>query len=267
MRNNNKIYNRVYDFTNENVSCLKDLYHFENSKVLTVVGSGDQFFASVLNGAKKVDLFDINPTSYLYFLLKFYSIRELTYEEFYEFLVLKKFNNLRIYMKLESLLPKEVLKYYKYLIENNKKRRNNFSCFKLDGIDLLSKLNQKYYFKNDETVIPYFIKVNYYKLQETLKKIEIPNFLNSNILDLKDVINQKYDIILMSNIYNSLSMDIERYTELLKKFDSPEIEACYDWNGWYLGMFNNNDYHVDIVLPSAPDEYNEKSNYVYSLKR
>ena len=71
-------YNKVYDFTNENVSCLKQLYEFENSRVLSVVGSGDQYFASILNGAKKVDLFDINPTSYLYFLLKFYSIKNLT---------------------------------------------------------------------------------------------------------------------------------------------------------------------------------------------
>jgi len=67
-------YNKVYNFTNENVTCLKDIYSFENSKVLSVVGSGDQYFASILNGAKQVDLFDINPTSYLYFLLKFYSI-------------------------------------------------------------------------------------------------------------------------------------------------------------------------------------------------
>ena len=63
-------YYKVYDFTNENVACLDQLYDFKDAKVLSVVGSGDQYFASILNGAKQVDLFDINPTSYLYFLLK-----------------------------------------------------------------------------------------------------------------------------------------------------------------------------------------------------
>ena len=89
MKNKENLYNQVYDFTNENVSCFKDLYHFKNSKVLSVVGSGDYYFSCILNGAKQIDLFDVNPTSYLYFILKFYSIRELTYEEFYDFLIKK----------------------------------------------------------------------------------------------------------------------------------------------------------------------------------
>ena len=53
MENKKDLYYKVYDFTNENVSCLNSLYHFDNSKVLSAVGSGDQYFASVLNGAKK----------------------------------------------------------------------------------------------------------------------------------------------------------------------------------------------------------------------
>ena len=267
MRSKNNLYNKVYDFTNENVSCLKDLYHFENAKVLSIIGSGDQFFASILNGAKIVDLVDINSTSYLYFVLKFYAIRELSYEEFYNFMVLKKFNNPYIYLKLESVLPVEVLKYYKYLMENNRKYIYNYSCFKIDGIDLLSKQNQQYYFNNQNTVIPYFIRENYYRLQEKLKKMSLPDFYQTNIVNLKNKISGNYDIILMSNVYNSLIMSLDEYTDLLKKFDSPEIQACYDWNAWYLGEFKSKNYLVDKVLPSSPQEYNEDSNYVYSLKK
>ena len=267
MRNIKKAYNKVYDFTNENISCLKDLYHFEKARVLSIVGSGDQFFASILNGAKYVDLVDINPTSYLYLILKFFAIRELSYKEFYEFMVLKKFGNIYIYLKLESVLPIEVLKYYKYLIENNKKYIYNYSCFRNDGIDLLCKQNQKYYFDNDKTVIPYFKREKYYELQEKLKKIKLPNFHQTNIVDLKNKIGGNYDIILMSNVYNSLFMSLDEYTELLKNFDSPEIQACYDWNAWYLRIFESKNYLVDKVLPSSPQEYNENCNYIYSLKK
>lgn len=257
----NKIYNKVYDFTNENVSCLKDLYHFENSKVLTVVGSGDQYFSSMLNGAKQVDLYDINFTSYLYFILKFYSIRELTFEEFYDFLIKKNFKNTNIYMKLESVLPKTVLKYYQYIIKYKK------SSFKKDGIKMISKKNHKYYFENKNTVIPYFVKDNYYKLQNILKNTKLPNFYDCDIRELRKINNEKYDIILMSNIYNYIPMLIEEYTNLLKSFDAPEIEACYDWYGWFKEKFKENNYEINKVLGSSPSEYYLKENYVYSLKK
>lgn len=61
----------VYAFTNENLTCLKDLYDFKDKKVLTVLGSGDQYFSSVLFGAKEVDVYDIEPKAWDYFVLKF----------------------------------------------------------------------------------------------------------------------------------------------------------------------------------------------------
>lgn len=258
-------YNRVYDFTNENVSCLKYLYQFDNAKVISVVGSGDQYFSSILNGAKKVDLFDLNPTSYLYFVLKFYSIRELTYEEFYDFLILKKFNNINIYNKLETVLPLEVLKYYRSLMIYYTKVKDMF--FRKDGINIFSKKNQKYYFNNEKTIIPYFIKDNYYLLQEKLKNIKLPNFFEINLLNLKSVIKENYDILLCSNIYDYVGIDIIEFVETIRNFNIPEIEVFYDWYGIYIEDFVNMGCHVDKVLPSSPSQYNKKLNYIYSLKR
>ncbi len=256
-------YNRVYNFTNENVTCLKELYNFENSKVLSVVGSGDQYFSSMLNGAKQVDLFDINPTACLYFILKFYSIRELTFEEFYELLVLRNFNNMKIYNKLEKVLPSKVLKYYKFLI--NSSASDKTLMFRKDGINLLTKKNQKYYFKNSDTVIPYFQKDEYYKLQQILKNISLPNFYQMGITNLKPNIN--YDVLLTSNIYYHCSFDIFKYVKLLKKFDIPEVQAGYDWYGFDLEEFAFAGCKVDKVLPSSPSEYDRNKNYVYSIKK
>ena len=48
----------VYSFTNENVNSYGNLYNFDNARVLSVLGSGDQYFTSLLYGAKSIDLFD-----------------------------------------------------------------------------------------------------------------------------------------------------------------------------------------------------------------
>lgn len=260
-------YYKVYNFTNENVSCLDKLYNFENSRVLSVAGSGDQYFASILNGAKQVDLFDINPTSYLYVILKFYAIRELTYEEFYDFLVLKNLNNINTYNKLEPVLPIEVLKYYKYLIKNNSLDSKDDLNFRNDGINLHTKKNQKYYFKNNYSVIPYFMKDNYDKLQNLLKKMPLPNFFKVNLLEFNFDNDTRYDILLTSNIYNHIKTDIFDYIRFLKKIDIPEIQAGYDWYGFHLNEFLCMGCKVDAVVPSSPSEYDRKKNFVYSIKK
>jgi len=71
--------------------------------------------------------------------------------------------------------------------------------------------------------------------------------------------------MLLSNIYINLRSYVEDFTKLLEEYDIPEIEACYDWNGWYLNYFSNNNYQINKVIPSSPLEYNSKQNYVYSL--
>ena len=42
------MYNRVYTMSNENVCCYKNIYNFDNAYVLSVLGSGDQYFSSLL---------------------------------------------------------------------------------------------------------------------------------------------------------------------------------------------------------------------------
>ena len=73
----------IYGFTNENISSFSSLYDFDNAKVLSVLGSGDQYFASLLYGAKEVDLYDINKDAWNFFVLKYYGILTLEYDEFF----------------------------------------------------------------------------------------------------------------------------------------------------------------------------------------
>ena len=77
--------NKIYKFTNENLTSFKELYDFEGKKVLSVIGSGDQYFASILYGASEVTLFDKNPLAYYYLIFKYAAIKIFSYEEFIKF--------------------------------------------------------------------------------------------------------------------------------------------------------------------------------------
>lgn len=110
------MYNRVYTMSNENVCCYKNIYNFDNAHVLSVLGSGDQYFSSLLYGACQVDVMDINYTAWLYFRIKFKAIKVLSYNEFIDLFINRKFNDMDIYNKLYLVLDDEEVQYYIYLI-------------------------------------------------------------------------------------------------------------------------------------------------------
>ena len=55
----NKNFSSTYMFTNENINGFIRKFSLNNKCVLTVCSSGDQAFNLILDGATKVDLFDI----------------------------------------------------------------------------------------------------------------------------------------------------------------------------------------------------------------
>lgn len=215
--------NYVYQFTNENLSSYKDLYHFDNAKVLSVLGSGDQYFSSLLYGAKEIELYDCNFLAWDFFVLKFYSILTLDYEEFYDFFVTKRLNDLKRLKKQLLYLPDDVANR---LAKLQKQYRSLSWVLHKDII--LNKYNNDY-------VIPYFNKEKYYKLQSILMHQKLPTFYLTYLQSLHSVVKkQSYDIILTSNIFDWLYADleeecVEEYKELLNKFNYSEIQALYCW--------------------------------------
>ena len=63
--------NKVYGFTNEFVAAYPEIYDFDNANVLSIIGSGDQYFTAMLAGAKSVTVFDLNVNAWHHFVLKF----------------------------------------------------------------------------------------------------------------------------------------------------------------------------------------------------
>ena len=54
---------KVYPFTTEEISGYFKYLNLKDKSVLTVGSSGDQAFNAIYYGARKVTLFDINPTT------------------------------------------------------------------------------------------------------------------------------------------------------------------------------------------------------------
>lgn len=214
---------RVYPFTNENLSSYKDLYHFENAKVLSVLGSGDQYFSSLLYGAKEIEVYDCNFIAWDFFILKYYGILILNYEEFYDLFVTKRLEDIKSLNKLLTYLPNDVANR---LLKLKREQGLLSRCLYLDVID------DKY---NDGCYIPYFDKEKYYQLKSILRNQKLPTFYLTYLQSLPSIVeNKSYDIILTSNIFDWLYADLEEecvkeYKDLLTKFNYGEIQALYRW--------------------------------------
>lgn len=254
--------NYVYPFTNENVTSYGSLYNFDNATVLSVLGSGDQYFSSLLYGAKEVELYDINGLAWDYFILKYYGIMIFSYEEFYDYFVIKGLDDVKYFKRLLPYLPVDVANALCDLY----KRYNRISCFLFFNVANILE---------DGRAIPYFNRKKYYQLQTILLNRDLPNFYLSDFVKLPELVSSKsYDVILASNIFDWLYKDnevenVKVYKDLLEKFNYSEIQALYCWNEYNkdLGLeFEKNGFDIEKV-PSC--SYLSLSNYnlVLSLRK
>ena len=250
---------KVYSFTNENVSSYSDIYNMNGANMLTILGSGDQYFTAILNGAKNVELIDINVISWYYFVLKFTAIKYLSYEEFIKFFITEKINNNVVYAKIRNYLPNDIRNFFDKMVII----KSSFSNILLSSgmTELFSEDDYKRY-------IPYLEENQYYKLQETLRSIELTVF---NHQDFQYFINEnnkkQYDIVMLSNIYHWMNMEPLDFKRLLDKANCDVIQALYSWNyGTLMAEFKTLGFEITGVPPVVKNEFIE-ANYVLTYKR
>jgi len=254
-------FRKIYNFTNENVNSFNSLYNFIDAKVLSVLGSGDQYFTSILNGAFEIELFDINSFAWDYFIFKYKCISILSYEDFFDYFVIKKLDDRRYFDNVKKYLPYDVLIKFENLYNIN----NKISwIFEYD--DILINYD-------DGSVIPYLKKENYYKLQNLLSNRELPTFYFNNFINLPRKLNNKiYDIILVSNIFNHIYSEnmieyVFEFKEILNKFNFYEMQAFYCW--WlgsdFEGILVKNDFIINSVESSK--KLKLTNDYVISLRK
>ena len=180
-------YDRVYFDTNEACDDIISKYDFKDKKVLTVLASGDQAFQFYKNGAKSVDLFDINKLTFYYYYLRIWNMRK--YHEMYprwDKLDNNYINELLLSVKPES---KDELLAYNYWI-----------CF-INKFD--SKMIKRF------LLPPYYADIYSDSDSELiLEKIDNDSFkfYHADISGIFDV-PQKYDFIYTSNLSDYVKKD------------------------------------------------------------
>lgn len=183
-------YSPSYLFTTENIKDYVKAFDFNNSKVLTVTGSGDQALNVINHNAKSATCFDINQFANYTLALKVAAIKALNFLEFLNFFIEYNKFNYKQFIKIKKYLENDDYAFWNTLFEN-------YSSEKIYKI-----------FKADVYLKKYLQKTNYYcylKNYNLLKKQIIDceiKTITTNIVDLEEKLDEKnkYDFILLSNI-------------------------------------------------------------------
>jgi len=208
----------------------------ENDIVLTVAGSGDYMFDAILHGAIKIVNYDINSIQYYVLCLKTWAMKQLEYEEYISFLTSYsgQFLNHKIMRKvIDNYKENPAYPFWDHF--TNARRVEESALLDLQGNPLVSaaleagkatgKANIEVvnYFLNTEagpTLMPKKFKAirlvqcaradreafgylsskdNYEYVKERIDSVDI-SFVVSNILDIRDKVDEKFDTIFLSNI-------------------------------------------------------------------
>lgn len=189
--NNHNAFGHVYLFTNENVADYINRFDMRGKRILSVAAGGDHAFECLLSGASFVDMFDVNYAQKVIVELKSHMIKSLPYEDFMDFFFDKKhFFDKKIIAPLWKNFSRELSLYMDwYYCMGECAPRRMFVYGK--------SMNPGY----DKDKISYLsCSEKYAELSNRIPRVF--NFAHRNISDLAGYYNQKYDFILLSNIFD-----------------------------------------------------------------
>ena len=241
-------YSKGYLWTNENIKeYINKKYISEYNSALSVTASGDHLFNLILNNVLNIDTFDTNTlTEYNVLGLKKALIEKFKYNDFLTICELIANNMLTLeettYL-IKDLLPlmdKKYRKYWQKISEYNYQlQKNNDEYLDLFAM-LFININEKNNFIRRNSYL--MGKDNYDKFKENMMRANI-NFYCTNAINILDTFpNQKYDVILLSNILDYITINWNY--EQLRKFED-ELLFITNNNGkiflaYLLNYYNKN---------------------------
>ena len=206
----NAFSNRVYSYTNENIKSYLNNFDFNNkNSALSVLSSGDHVFNLIHNGITSIDAFDSNYLTEFYSLgIKKAMILKYDYKDFlhkYLDLLLGYYSVYKESIFIEKLLPYMDNRYAMFwndLVKFNYDLQSNNSDKRLLISDIVTK---KFIMKDRIKLYNNYLSSNenYEILKDNLLNSKI-NFSCLDILDISNKFNNKYDFILLSNIFDYL---------------------------------------------------------------
>ena len=202
-------YQKVYFSTNENIKDYINRSNLEGKNTaLSVMASGDHSFNLVEKGILNIDTFDSNALTEFYVLgIKRAMIMRYSYKEY--LITLNKLLDINTSLIeltsiLSDLLPfmdKKYREYWRAIIDYNyniqKNKSSNINLFNLLFINIVNEdklVERNSYLKDEET---------YNRFKSFLVRSNI-SFKNVNAINLPKEFKGKYDIMLLSNIFEYL---------------------------------------------------------------
>lgn len=196
-------YSPIYIAPTSNVSDAVKLYDNVES-ALTVGSSGGFPYELALNGAKKIDCFDVNILQYLFFELIDASIKNLDYQQFINNFTARAVNPFAqdySFMFGDDIFY-DVLPQVKELAREYWKNLFFYDNMRNLLITNLFRTNHPIYLEYLEPFSSIYQKNNYSKLQELLLNNEVS--IDYHICDItkidKEFKNSSYDLIAFDNI-------------------------------------------------------------------
>lgn len=226
----------IYKSTNEELSNANIFY--QNKKdILSVISSGDQILNSITNGVINIDAFDISNFPKYFLFLKMAAIKNLSREEYIDFF----FESTTTEEKYDDL-------YYTLRKDLNKKNKefwdslfDYFDWYDIYNSRLFSSEFKSRNFIENENI--YLEENNYKRLKNIIDRVNI-NLYEGDILKLKTLYKNKYDLIYLSNIINYVNRI--KYKELLSKFNLNDngiiLTYFYEINENIKYFFNESNY-------------------------
>lgn len=237
--------NRVYLFTNENISGYLSKLDLNGKSVLSVAAGGDHAFECLLRGASFVDVYDINYAQKVVVELKTHMIKSLPYEDFKDF-----------FFSASNFFNREIIEpiWHKFSPE-----LNIFMSWYYALGDVAAR--RMFIYGRSACMIEDFDQISYLSCRENYDKLAkiLPNkinFTHSEVHQLSKKTDKKYDFILMSNIfdytYDSLwetnSAFSHCYNKLLKPLAERNLSpdgGCMCWHYIWCGIVSSRTGFVD----------------------
>lgn len=226
-------WNQIYSRNTEDLNRIVSHVDFRNKEVYSVLSSSDILFYLYLNGAKRVDTFDIDPLTYRYYYLRkwllesgFLDAEDLGIKEIDS--IIKSHRNANDIHERES-----VLLWQYYLDLKRKNKWYNESLFNFYDDALFEHCDVEFEFFYDDADIKRLLdKLNSHKLD--FEVIDIA----SNSYNPK----KKYDIVYLSNILdlrtiNDVKNVMNNVNKLLK--DNGIVICTNMLNHPYMDLFGD----------------------------
>jgi len=240
--NRMKCYDSLYFSSNENFNNLFSSFELHDKDIFSIIGSGDQAFYFYSQGAKQVDLYDVNIVSIYYYILRIWCIKYLG--DLYPKLKIDYIKNLLSIVKPINSFEENIYKYW-----------NGF----IDYISHDSELDSLFFIGSNPMLEKYIDDVS------ALDKILRDKKTSIVQMDITRPVNldKKYDVVFVSNI--------PEYIYDTKSFNtySNNLDNLLKNDGVVIGsniMYPGPSIIENKVLSKKYDYHNINRGYYYTKK-